>query len=228
MKYLFSFLFLVLLGQHSLWAQIIKDSRPVGEVTELRVNEGIAVEWIQSTEKKIEVMVEGVGLDKVITEQAGGVLRLRMRTGIYTGVKVECKVYYPEFSHLQANSGATINAAMTVKAERLSVLATTGGSIAIEVDTERLFATAQTAGSLLLEGKSELLIGEVTGGARLEAFDLVSDNVELRANAGATADVIALKSANLKANTGATIRYKGNPSVIQVQSQLGATILKID
>lgn len=228
MKYLFAFLCLALGIQQSLWAQAITDTRPVGEVTELRVNEGIEVEWIQSSEKKIEVSVEGVGLDKVITEQAGGILRVRMRTGIYTGARVECKVYYPAFSHLQANSGATIRAQMLVKADRLSLQATTGGSIALEVDTERLFATAQTAGSLRLGGKSQLLIADVTGGARLEAFELLSNNVELRANAGAMADILALESANLKANTGATVRYKGNPPSIQVQSQLGASIVNID
>jgi hypothetical protein len=228
MKYLLFFVLLALIAYQPAWAQFNKDTRPIGEVTELRVNEGIAVEWIQSPEKKIEVMVEGVGLDKVITEQAGGILRVRMRTGIYTGVNVECKVYYPEFSHLQANSGASLTATRPVEAERLSLQATTGGSIALEVDVERLFVTAQTAGSLLLDGTSQLLIADVTGGARLEAFGLLCDSAELRANAGATADIVALKSANLKANTGATIRYKGNPPAIQVQSQLGATILKLD
>lgn len=228
MKYLLAILLLTWAGQQSIWAQVITDSRPIGEVTELRVNEGIEVEWIQSSEKKVEVMVEGVGLDKVISEQAGGILRIRMRTGIYTGAKVTCKVYYPAFSHIQANSGATIQSPMPVKTERLSLQATTGGSIALEVETERLFATAQTAGSLLLEGKSQLLIADVTGGARLEAFELVCEDVELRANAGATADIVALHSANLKANTGATIRYKGNPRSIQVQSQLGSNIIKVE
>jgi hypothetical protein len=213
---------------YSVPAQNNQETRPLGELTELRVNEGISMKWIQSEEKKIEVIVNGVELDKVITEQAGGVLRVRMRTGIYTGATVECKVYYPQFSHLQANSGANIQVEGIVKAERLSLQATTGGSMALAIATDRLFVTAQTAGWLQLEGSTQLLIGDVTGGARLEAFGLKSDDVELRANAGATADIVAVESANLRANTGATIRYKGNPASIQVQSQLGASILKVD
>jgi hypothetical protein len=205
-----------------------KETRHLGEMCELRVNEGIVCEWILSEERKIEVEVDGVALDRVVTDQAGGILRIRMRTGIYPGIRVEVKVYSPEFSHIQANSGARITASTTISQDRFSVQTSTGGSILLNLDVDRLFVTAQTAGILTLGGKANLLIAEVTGGSRLEAFELMTQDTELRSNAGAQADITATKSVNIRANTGASVRYRGRPEQTNVSTQLGATITALD
>jgi hypothetical protein len=210
-------------------AQSEKETRPLSNnIVELRVNEGIEVEWVPSNENKIEIITTGVGADKIITDMGGGVLRIRMRTGIYTGASVRCVVYVEDLRQLQANSGARIFADKSIKTDRLSLKSTAGGVIILNVETDRLFTEANTAGRIELTGRANLHVANFTGGAILDGAMLMTEDTDIRANSGASADITATKNLTARANTGATIRYRGNPGGLSVSTQLGANIIAIN
>lgn len=210
-------------------AQSEKETRPLSNnIVELRVNEGIEVEWVPSNENKIEIITTGVGADKIITDMGGGVLRIRMRTGIYTGASVRCVVYVEDLRQLQANSGARIFADKSIKTDRLSLKSTAGGVIILNVETDRLFTEANTAGRIELTGRATLHVANYTGGAILDGAMLMTEDTDIRANSGASADITATKNLTARANTGATIRYRGNPGGLSVSTQLGANIIAIN
>ncbi len=222
MRVLFT-LCLIFLSTQLLHAQN-SENRPLADFFEIRVNDGIEVELIKSENPRIEIETEGVSTDKVVTDLSSGRLRIRMRIGIYPGVRVKCKVYYNELSLIQAMAAGVITSNETFKVDRLSITANAGGIVNLNVEARRLMLEAIAAGQISLTGEAEFTMINAGSGGQIDAFSLMAKEAEVRANSGASVNVNVMDSLSGRSSTGAQVNYKGSPSSLFVETQLGGTI----
>lgn len=200
------------------------ETRPLADFFEIRVNDGIEVELIKSDNPRIEIETEGVSTDKVVTDLSSGRLRIRMRIGIYPGVYVKCKVYYSDLILIQAMSAGIITSKENFVVDRLSISANAGGSVNLHVEVRRLSLESLAAGSISLTGSADLAMINAGTGGQIEAFKLMANEAEVRANSGASVNVNVKDGLSGRSSTGAQINYKGSPSNLSVETQLGGTI----
>ena len=200
------------------------ETRPFADFFEIRVSDGIEVELINSAKPRIEIETEGVSTDKVVTDLSSGRLRIRMRIGIYPGVYVKCKVYYSDLSLIQAMSAGIITSKENFVVDRLSISANAGGSVNLHVEARRLSLESMAAGSISLTGSADLAMINAGTGGKIEAFKLMANEAEVRANSGASVNVNVKDGLSGRSSTGAQINYKGSPPNLSVETQLGGTI----
>jgi len=217
------FLFFILFSIPSVHAQN-QESRPLADFFQIRVSDGIEVELIKSDNPRIEIETEGVSTDKVVTDLSSGRLRVRMRIGIYPGVYVKCKVYYTDLSLIQAMAAGIITSNENFIVDGLSITANAGGSVNLHVEARRLSLESMAAGRISLTGEAQFAMINAGTGGQIETFRLMAKETEVRANSGASVNVNVMDSLSGRSSTGAQINYKGSPSNLSVETQLGGTI----
>ncbi len=136
-------------------------------------------------------------------------------------VKVE---YISELSSIKASRGAELAAAQVLEGNRLAIDAASGAIVKFEVKVNNLELTSVQGAIVKLEGKATYQQTRVNTGGELFAYNLSSDEVDIKANTGGVAQVNANKILDASAGTGGTISYKGNPSQRNVKSSLGGEV----
>lgn len=83
----------------------------------------------------------------------------------------------------------------------------------IDVDVDRTNVDLSGASDLDLEGASGLLVGDLSGASKIEAFDYPVDEAELDLSGASTARVKVAKRLNVTASGASSVRYRGTPVI---------------
>jgi hypothetical protein len=202
------------------------ESRNIGSFRGVKVAEGIDVYLKKGDKEALRLEVKGVEPSAVITEISGDYLKIHMKEGRYKDRTVKVYVTYVKLEKLSASSAANIFAEGVVKAKDLTLSASSAATIDIEVDAETIDAGASSAADIELKGKAGELNVNVSSAGEVDAYDLVSEKVEVQASSAGSAKVQAIREIKANASSGGSIRYRGNPDRSNTHSSSGGSVKK--
>ena len=225
-EYMKKLLVAILVGVSAIaWAQQ-SENRNVGSFKGIKVAEGIDVYLKKGDKESLKVEVTGIKTSDVITEVSGDYLKIHMQEGRYKDRTVKVYVTYVEIGKLSASSASNIFADGPIKTKALSLSASSAGTIDIEIDVEELEAGASSAGDLHLSGKARSIELDASSAGQIDAYELISDVVDVETSSAGSAKVNAIKEIEAHASSGGSIRYKGNPERSNTNSSSGGSVKK--
>lgn len=179
---------------------------------------GVEVSIYEGSPRAEISMIKGDRED-LIVEVSGSELIIKFKSkswGLISGNnnrKAKVKVYTGTYiKSIEASSGASVYSDLTFEADKFSVDASSGASLAIGVEADKVDAEASSGASLSIDGTTRELDVDASSGASLNAKKLEAKSVEAEASSGASISVWATKEIEADASSGASIRYRGNPS----------------
>ncbi len=190
----------------------------------IRVFGAIKVNVKQGRQQMVKVRAYGVDVDKVNTFVDDGLLKIKMQEGIYNDIEVEVDITYSNLIEIIAGGSARIDVNSEIRQSKLYVDANSAGTVNLEVDLEAIKINLHSGGQLNISGKVESQQIKVVSGAQLNALRLKSEHVTIKSNTGGNAEIYAAGSIDGSAATGGSIRYRGNPKIVNVKSSLGGNI----
>lgn len=203
------------------------ENRNVGSFSGVKAQTGIDVYLKKGTKESVRVEVAGrIELKNVVTEVSDGTLKVSVDKGSYNNVEVKVYVTYAEIRKLMVNSGANIFSEDVIKTSKLSVSATSAGTIEIRAEVDELEADAGAAGEIELKGKAGTVVIEASSAGEVNAYELSANTVKAKAGSGASVRVSVIKEIEAKAVTGAEIRFRGNPERSNTSSSTGGSVKK--
>lgn len=203
------------------------ETRSVSSFTGIKVQQGIDAYLKKGTKESVRVEVTGVDLSDVITEVSGGYLKIQMEQGNYRNEhSVKVYVTYTELSRISAGSAGSIFSENVIKAERLSLSASSAGTIDIQVDAGSIEVTASSAAEIELKGKANAITINAASAGEVDAYELAAESVDVQAASAGSAKVNAIKSIRARAVSGGSIRYRGNPEQSNTNSSSGGSVKK--
>lgn len=203
------------------------ENRNVGSFSGVKAQTGIDVYLKKGTKESVRVEVAGrIELKNVVTEISDGTLKVSVDKGSYNNVEVKVYVTYAEIKKLMVNSGANIFSEDVIKTSKLSVSATSAGTIEIRAEVDELEADAGAAGEIELKGKAGTVVIEASSAGEVNAYELSANTVKAKAGSGASVRVSVIKEIEAKAVTGAEIRFRGNPERSNTSSSTGGSVKK--
>lgn len=203
------------------------ENRNVGSFSGVKAQTGIDVYLKKGTKESVRVEVAGrIELKNVVTEVSDGTLKVSVDKGSYNNVEVKVYVTYAEIKKLMVNSGANIFSEDVIKTSKLSVSATSAGTIEIRAEVDELEADAGAAGEIELKGKAGTVVIEASSAGEVNAYELSANTVKAKAGSGASVRVSVIKEIEAKAVTGAEIRFRGNPERSNTSSSTGGSVKK--
>jgi len=184
----------------------------------------INVQLVKSDENKL--VIKGKDSDEVTYVFKDGLLKLRMDTDkIFDGNNNYVTVYYTSIRTIDANEGAEIYAKDISGQDALEIRTQEGARVVAGVDLNKVDVRAVTGGIVQLSGKvikQEIIVN--TGGI-VENEDLISENTNVKVQAGGEVEVYASKSIDAVVRAGGDITVYGNPKNVNKKTTFGGDII---
>ena len=225
MKYLVLILtiFITAFVTNSAGAQGVQ-SRNVPAFDGVKVFGNIRVTLRQGDRQSVKVRARGVEISKVNTFVDNGILKIKMQEGIYKQIDVRVDVVYQRLNEITATGSGDVFVASLIEQNELYVDVASGGYARMKIDVNSVEINLHSGGQLEISGQVKNQHTKVVSGAHLFAYGLESENVEIKANTGGTAEVFASESITGSASTGGSVRYKGRPGLENIKGNLGGDI----
>jgi hypothetical protein len=203
------------------------ETRNVAAFSGVKAQAGVDVYLKKGSKESVRVVVTGnIEPANVVTEVSGGTLKISVDHGGYNNVDVKVYVTYVDIDKLMVHSAATIFSENIIKTSKLTLTATSSGTIDIQAEVHQLEASAGSAGEIELKGKAETAIMEAASAGEIDAYEMVVNTVKVKAATAGSAKVNVVKEIEAKAVTGADIRFRGNPERSNTSSSTGGSVKK--
>lgn len=202
-----------------------QETRDLDKFYQISVAEGIELIARKGSENKIELEVDFVDIDRVLTEVRGGSLRVHMERGNYRRKRVKAILTYTEdLEEIKVSTGAEAIFEDKITGQSLEINTSTSGYAEIKsIDVERLEMRATTSGRIDIEGTADDLKAGASTGGTIYAYDVEAKDVRARANTGADVRVSVEDFLTASASTGGSVKYKGRPRT-DVSTNTGGSV----
>jgi hypothetical protein len=203
------------------------ETRQLGKFNGIRVSEAIDVYLKKGDKESARVEVDGVNLSDVLTDLSGNVLRVHMASGNYRN-RTSVKVYvtYVDMGRISCASAANVFTDGVLKTNNLEITCASAGSVELKLDAVTTTIEVASAGDITLEGKSKSLTIDAASAGTVDAYNLEAEKVEAKVGSAGSAKVNVTKSLDAEANSGGSIRYRGNPTSTNIDSNSGGSVKK--
>lgn len=217
-----SFAFANLSAQHKI------QSDRVDEFSEVSFSGNMKVELIKSDKNSIDIDLNA-DISKFKWTQNNGVVNVTLRP---SGDAV-VKLYYSKPLTSISISGGELTAPEAIESDMLKVSSGSGAKVKLDVKSFDIEIDAGGNSAVVLAGESKYITVKAGEKSKVNILDL--DGVAVTADASLGAEIHLKVEERLEANakTGATIFYKGSPSIFKDKSSkmstgvMGSSVLNI-
>ncbi|MDE3143856.1 MAG: DUF2807 domain-containing protein [Bacteroidota bacterium] len=188
------------------------EKRTVGSFHAIEVSAGIQVIITKGDKEDLAVSAtEKELIAKVETVVKNGVLKISRESDWkfwenFKNSKIKVYVSYTTLDGLEASSGASIRGA--------------------DVDINKLFVHQSSGALIELSGRADVLDVSGNSGSQFNGYDLKTVTCIANVNSGADVKINVSKEISAKANSGGSIRYKGDGSIRDINVNSGGSVKK--
>lgn len=201
---------------------VTDDRREItGEFTVVSASEGLDVFVTQAEEFEILVEADENIIDLIGTDIRDGRLRIHAIENIGHATK-KVFVSLPVITGLESSSGAELSTASLIRADRISLEASSGSHQKIELMADEVEADTSSGADIRITGEANQFYADASSGSGIRAQDFEVKTCNADASSGAGIDLNVSESLTAEASSGANISYKGDPSLQQRKSVSGS------
>ena len=202
------------------------ETRAIDSFRGIKSSQAIDVYLKKGTKESVKVEVSGTSLSNVITEVSGTYLKIGMREGNHKNTTVKVYVTYVALEKISASSASSVYSEGSIKAGTFKIDISSAASVEVSLDVDDLTVDASSAGNAVLEGKTKSLSVEANSAGDVDASGLESGIVHASVNSGGSAKVNVIKELDAHANSGGSVRYRGNPTKTNTGANSGGSVKK--
>jgi len=162
----------------------------------------------------------------ILAEVKNGRLKIKFKDDIWRNETPRIEVHYRVLSEIVAEANGRVRSADVIKTESLRINLSSGGQGDFEIDVKNLDVSVTTGALLTLGGQADVQESHVNTGGEIDARDLDSKEVYVKAGTGGRARVRALKLIDARSSMGGQVSYSGNPEIRDHNTSLGGTITR--
>lgn len=204
----------------------IQDLDPFNKI---EVFGNIDVEMKQSNKETLKFKTHKIDPEKVVIKVSNNTLKISLKSKLLDeDVKVKVYVNYKEIVGIRSDAGAEIKIIDKIIGDRLIVEAANGGRVLLKVRIEILELKLFQGAHIDISGACLKQNTYANTGSVLSATHLECDEVFIRMNTNANAEIIANKKIEAKVNSKSRLSFFGKPEQEKLKTTLGGSITKWD
>lgn len=202
-----------------------KEVREVKSFDKIAAFGNLKIELIKGNKEEVIIESDDVDTEDITTEVNDLKLEIRMTANLFDeDDEAKITITFKELREIKAHAGVNIFMRETLKADKLTVTATSGGYIEMNVNLNAVRTETTQGGHIDLRGSAKTQESLAFAGGILTASELQCDEVYINMNTGGQADVVANKLLNAKVTSGASLTYYGTPEKQELSTALGGRI----
>jgi hypothetical protein len=189
------------------------ETRTVGDFTEVEVGNAIHLDVTVGPSRTVEVTAADNLLPHVITELAGGRLKITTDASTTTKIGIKVKATTPTLKAVDG-SGASTTTVAGVQAERFRLGLSGASTCTLTGKADRLDLTVSGASRCTLTGDAGRLTVDCSGASHLDATGLNAKAVDVSVSGASGADVKATEELKADASGASNVHYVGSPGKV--------------
>jgi len=205
-----------------------KESRKIGNFSEIEVGNGINVYLSIGNNTSLEVETSEDLMEKLITEVSGDKLKIYFKGSVFWVKTANVYVQAEEITRINASGGSDVKGEDKIISRNLELNASGGSDIKLSVEVDDLEVEVSGGADIELYGSAEYIDASTSGGSDLKAYDLITQVARLEASGGSDIKVTVEEEIDARASGGADIKYRGSPSQINTRDSSGGDVNKVD
>ena len=202
------------------------ETRSLSDFSKVSVGEAISVTLIPGNKNEALIKVRNIDLEDVDTDVNGSRLRIELRGNNHGNIDVEVTLTYKSINGLSVSSAADVVTKGPIKSASLDISVSSAANADLDILAEEIDVDVSSAGDLTLSGKTTSQRVSVNSAGDYDGFDLECAEAYVRASSAGSARVNAAKKIDAKASSGGSVKYKGNPDKVYVNSSSGGDVYK--
>ena len=170
-------------------------------------------------EQKVEVVAEEDLLPRVRTEVQDGMLVVGLRWWLGALLRVpelaeaEVRITLPLLRSLRLSGAGQVRGEGPLKVEDLDLRLSGAGRVVLRVEGRRVEVRLSGAGAAELSGTAEELEIRLSGAGAVQAADLSTRKVRIRASGAGECRVNAAEPLEAEVSGAGSVRYRGSPRI---------------
>lgn len=203
------------------------ETRNLDNFDEIKVSQSISVKLIKGSSNTAQIETRGVDTERVETEIEGSTLYIRMKRGNYFSSNVSIDLTYKsEIKAIAVSSSGEIVGLDEIASENFDIRASSSGRAELNLNVRNLDVQVSSSGQVDLTGKAKFQDVEISSSGRLSAFDMDSEEAEVRVSSSGKAEIKVHSIIEGKASSSGRVYYKGNPDKVYVDTSSSGKIRK--
>jgi hypothetical protein len=187
--------------------------------TSLSTGGNVQVTLIKSNTTKAEYTILKGSESDLLIEVVDNELKVKTKSkwnGSSTKAKVD--VYYSTLSSVNCAAGSSVYSADVLNNDALSINMSSGASCNLKVENETLAVKSSSGASIELSGNTQNVSYSASSGSSINAAMLKANLAEADVSSGANIKLYAIKKLKGDASSGGSIKYKGKPESVNLDS----------
>jgi hypothetical protein len=212
------------------------ETRNVGEFSGLEVSTGVDVVFKQENTTNVKVFADSDKLQYIITKVENGILKVYIDNKGAKKMKfknLSVNISSPRMENIKTSSGASFSTINNLNGSNINIDASSGSSVKgkfnisktsfieassgsnvkVDINTVSILVKSSSGSNVNVEGNSDEGMIDVSSGAVVKADNLRINNAEVESTSGSSASVNVKDKMRVKASSGGSVRYKGNPKI---------------
>lgn len=225
MNKIFVFIILLTGSTLSVFAQET-ETRSLSDFSQVSVGEAISVTLIPGNKNEAVVKVRNIDLEDVETDVRGGSLKIQLSGNRYRNIDVEITLTYKSIDGIHVSSAANVVTKGPIKSTSLDISVSSAAKADLEIVTDKIDVEVSSSGELELSGKTTSQRVSVSSAGEYHAYELSCDEAYVRASSAGSARINATKRLDARASSAGSVKYKGEPDKVYVNSSSGGDVRK--
>lgn len=235
MKILFTYfaIFFLTICFSDAYSQNSEEIRKVSNFKGIQISGGIDLYLRQGSTESVKVVADKDRMDKIITENDGGILKIYTESSKHwfdfewkKAKEMRVYVTVKDLNSLSATGGSDIYTENKLDLIKLEVRATGGSDVRLTLDADELTCSTTGGSDVILAGTATVFKASSTGGSDLKASNLKTNFCSVSSTGGSDAYVWAEKEISISATGGSDVYHKGGARVVKSSSTGGSDIHK--
>lgn len=199
------------------------ESRTASTFTDISTSGVYKVVIEQGNTHSIRVEAEDNLLPYILTDIAGGELRIHSKKGYNIQPTKEIKVYITlqKVDKLSASGAGGFTSKGKLTSDRIQLRFSGAADADLDIRTHELKVGVSGASNITLKGNTDKADYGISGSADISALDLATEDAKIGISGTGKADVFVQKKLEVGISGMGKVKYKGEPSITQSVSGMG-------
>lgn len=192
----------------------------VTEEIEIQPFEGISFDVAgnvfiqQGTEQIVMVETHQSIIPGISTTVRDGIWNIRFLECYNRYDKFDVYITVPELNFASISGSGNIYGQTSFETERFDAIIPGSGNINLEIFADVLDTDISGSGNIIIAGETEQFLTFISGSGNIFAFDMESNNCQVRISGSGNCEVLVNNQLDVQISGSGSVRYKGNPPIV--------------
>lgn len=201
-------------------------SKLLDAFTSVDLSGKLHVELIRADSAYLKVKLNGTNSNRLAWGVKDGTLKIQLRPGGDKDANGEVKIYYTSLSQIKI-SGASVSIQGTLTQGMIDVNMDAGAIFSADLNVKDIYLKIGGNSVANLTGSAKYSTLLASAKSKVNARQLVSQDVRVEAVSSAEAYVQVVERIQIVANTGGAVYYQGEPEIYRSATKMMGTVNNI-